>query len=73
MHEKVLFYTDQEFKLEIILRKTIESRVGRVITPKVKLQHSKFTFSHLLNSTQRKLCVRVESESFRKNTWIKSL
>lgn len=29
MHEKVLFYTDQEFKLEIILRKTIESRVGR--------------------------------------------
>lgn len=29
MHEKVLFYTDQEFKLEIILRKTIESRVAR--------------------------------------------
>lgn len=29
MHEKVLFYTDQEFKLEIILQKTIESRVGR--------------------------------------------
>lgn len=26
MHEKVLFYTDQEFKLEIIVRKTIESR-----------------------------------------------
>lgn len=58
MHEKVLFYTDQEFKLEIILRKTIESRCRTLSLRKSNYKNSKFTFSRLLNSIQRQLCVR---------------
>jgi len=43
MHEKVLFYTDQEFKLEIILQ---NRRIALgIITPSQITKNSKFTFS----------------------------